>query len=255
MINQNKAARSLLVLLLFLFFIQPVKPQENRQPAAADFTLTDIHGNTYNLYTELSSGKTVVLDFFSISCGSCATSVPVLSSLWHENGGYSSDLWVWGVEVFSASDAEIDTFEQENGGDFPCFSNGGNDSIIQAYDIQYTPRFYVVCPDKRRVPSLLGDLQLNIDFCRQFTEVKKAGNEPAVVFSSDQHNLYFSISKNFTGLFEMYNSSGIEAVKEKIYGNSSGMVTVPKTRLTSGIYLYRTSTLKGVVYSGKVIIF
>jgi hypothetical protein len=34
---------------------------------APDFTMTDINGNTHNLYSYLNSGKTVILDFFGVS--------------------------------------------------------------------------------------------------------------------------------------------------------------------------------------------
>ena len=36
------------------------------QLTTPNFTLTDLNGNTYNLYDELDNGKTIIIDFFSL---------------------------------------------------------------------------------------------------------------------------------------------------------------------------------------------
>ncbi len=38
---------------------------------APDFTTTDINGNTHTLYNYLDSGKVVVLELMSVTCGHC----------------------------------------------------------------------------------------------------------------------------------------------------------------------------------------
>jgi len=36
------------------------------QLTTPNFTLTDLNGNTYNLYDELDNGKTIIIDFFTL---------------------------------------------------------------------------------------------------------------------------------------------------------------------------------------------
>ena len=36
------------------------------QLTTPNFTLTDLNGNTYDLYNELDNGKTIIIDFFSL---------------------------------------------------------------------------------------------------------------------------------------------------------------------------------------------
>ncbi|PLX11174.1 MAG: hypothetical protein C0594_03975, partial [Marinilabiliales bacterium] len=45
-------------------------------------TFTDVDGNVYDLFDELESGKTVVIDFFSYYCSTCQENTPVLDSIW-----------------------------------------------------------------------------------------------------------------------------------------------------------------------------
>lgn len=224
---------------LQLLFLNVQAQSEAKQPQAADFTLTDTQGNTFHLFDELATGKTVVLDFFSVICGSCATSVSVLDQLWHANSTIGNGLWVWGIEVYMATNAQIDTFSVENGGTYPCFSADENDSIMQQYDIQYTPRFYVVCPDKRRIPSLLGEIQFNIDQCRSASDIKTPEERNnTIVFMSDNEMLYFSFSENLSGLFEIIDVYGRVITAITLHSENTNQVKIQKSELSTGIYFY-----------------
>ena len=46
---------------------------------AVDFTVTDVHGNSHNLFSLLNEGKYVIVDFFFTTCGPCISSVPTLN--------------------------------------------------------------------------------------------------------------------------------------------------------------------------------
>jgi thiol-disulfide isomerase/thioredoxin len=227
----------------------------SKQPQASDFILKDTQGTIFHLFDELSAGKTVVLDFFSVNCGPCASSVPVLETLWQNNVSTTNDLWVWGIEAYLATNAQIDAFSMQNGGTYPCFTADENDSIIQQYDIQYTPRFYVICPDKRRIPSLLGDLQLNIEQCRLLSEnILPESPKEAVVFMSDKEQLYFSFTAHLNGLFEIVDIYGRKVFTTSLNTTRVNPLAVQKSIMKKGIYFYHFIGNNSNKFQGKFMV-
>ncbi|MCX6258305.1 MAG: redoxin domain-containing protein [Bacteroidia bacterium] len=138
----SKKIWGLIVFVLFIFSIGYA------QIIAPDFSLTDTHGNTYHLYQELDAGKIVVLDFFTIGCGPCANGIYMIEPVWQNAGADGSHLWIWGIESFYGTNSAIDSFISNNGGSFPGFSTIGNEAILALYQISYTPRYFVIRPDR-----------------------------------------------------------------------------------------------------------
>ena len=67
-------------LLLFLVLIQGVLFAQT----APNLIITDLEGNTHNLYSYLDDGKTVILDFFTVNCTSCQDGAPHLDTFWDD---------------------------------------------------------------------------------------------------------------------------------------------------------------------------
>ena len=72
------------ILIFFCFFILTAGCQKEVQagPAAPDFTLSDMSGNTISL--EQYRGKVVLLDFWATWCPPCRMTIPVLIKLQDE---------------------------------------------------------------------------------------------------------------------------------------------------------------------------
>lgn len=69
--------------------------QANNYPngsLVADFTVTDTHGNTHNLYTYTAQGKHVILDFFFDTCGPCQATSQYFSQLYQTYGCNGGDI-------------------------------------------------------------------------------------------------------------------------------------------------------------------
>ena len=73
----------------------------------ADFTITDIDGNTYNLYDLLSQKRAVVLNFWFYGCPPCANEFPALNASYNTHKD--------SVEVLAIDDHPNDTVDSVKG--------------------------------------------------------------------------------------------------------------------------------------------
>lgn len=122
-----------------------------------DFTVTDVYGNTHNLYNYTAAGKYVYLDFFYSICGGCQSFVPIFNELYDKYGCNEGDLICISMNSGYDKDAEVITFENTYGGTFhhaPAISiDGGCESVITDFDPMYYPAVCLIAPDNSIVDS------------------------------------------------------------------------------------------------------
>jgi hypothetical protein len=228
----------LIILVLFVFSLSYA------QIIAPDFTLTDTKGNTYNLYQELDAGKTVVLDFFTLSCGSCADGVPVIEQVWQNGGANGSDLWVWGIESYYGSNSAIDSFINYHGGTYPCFSTTGSETILALYQVNYTPRYFVVGPNREMKIVTADNVQeaVNSTLSVPINTIAVPGDETRLISIEPVNPVsvsYYSRSNTYVS-FEVYDLLG--NLKNKFTVSTTRgyhTVNVGYTGLDKGYYILR----------------
>ena len=122
-----------------------------------NFTVTDIYGNTHNLYEYTAAGKYVYLDFFYSVCGGCQSFIPTFNEFYDKYGCNEGDLICIAMNSGYDKDAEIITFENTYGGAFnhaPAVSiDGGCESVITDFDPMYYPAVCLIAPDNSLVDS------------------------------------------------------------------------------------------------------
>ena len=115
---------------------------------APDFTVTDINSNIHTLYNYLDSGKVVVLEFMSVTCGHCISHAAGTEASYQANGPNGTNVAEFlGLEVNSSTDsADIANFASSYGASFPIANNVSPTAIN--YQLYYTPGYYVIYPDR-----------------------------------------------------------------------------------------------------------
>lgn len=145
-----KTLRSILILLAF-YSHSSLLAQLPSGSTAPNFTLTDIDGNTHELYDYLDQGRAVLLDFFAVWCGACQYHAPTLEAAYQEYGpdGDNSMVFLALESEDSSSDADCDNyggFQWSSVLSYPIINSTG--SVPSQYGITYYPTVYVVCPDR-----------------------------------------------------------------------------------------------------------
>lgn len=157
-----------ILLIAFAFISLNAKAQLLDGSIAADFTFTDLDGNTQNLYSILDSGKTVFIDVSAAWCGPCWSyhTSGSLETLYDDYGPSGTNE----LRVMFIEGELTNTLDQLNGinagstyagstqGDwvtgtgYPIVnlstSTTGASAFLTNYNIGYFPTIYMICPDR-----------------------------------------------------------------------------------------------------------
>lgn len=113
-----------------------------------DFTVTDIHGETLNLYTYTAAGKYVFIDFSFVTCPPCQQTAPIFNEFFDKygcNNGEVICMSIFGTS-YNDTDADVEGFENTYGGTFnhaPAASIEGGAGPV---DTNFNPSQYpTVC--------------------------------------------------------------------------------------------------------------
>ncbi len=158
--------KQIYLLLLTFLLAGNLRAQMPNGSIAPDWTLTDINGNTYNLYSYLDQGITVFIDFSATWCGPCWNyhNTHALRDLYDQYGPDGTGE----VMVFFIEGDASTSLDCLYGNTAACPSTQGNwvagttypiindHSQNGPYQISFYPTIYGICPNKRI--QLLGQM-------------------------------------------------------------------------------------------------
>jgi peroxiredoxin len=107
---------------------------------APAFSLPALDGREIGLAAQL--GKIVIVDFWATWCTPCEAQMPVLDTLWAEEGG--DGLEVIGVSVDTSATPEIEAWVAERGFRYPIVL--GDQELAMRYGVIGFPTLFVIDP-------------------------------------------------------------------------------------------------------------
>jgi cytochrome oxidase Cu insertion factor (SCO1/SenC/PrrC family) len=252
--------KHILSFVLFLSLNLTTKAQTPLS-VAEDFTVTDLDGNTFNLFNTLNNNKFVVIDFFYCTCVPCQINTPKVQYAYQYFGCNRSNVVFLSMDT--GDDTEACRLFEENyqnlaGEKFPSVSgdDGGGNAVCSAYGILAYPTVILIAPDKTILeqdiwpiadgPYLASIIEGHGGIAYDCSavgieEVRTAFADSYPNPVSDVFKMKFNVSNNESIAFEVYNILGekIMNIPENSYSRGSYIVPVPVTNLSDGTYLIK----------------
>ena len=250
-LDQLNAMKKIYILLAFLLFGAGLRAQQTNLTEAVDFTVTDCHGQTYNLFEILDRGQAVFIDFFFYTCNQCQVISPYITGSYTQMGCNMHDVFY--IEIsYTDSDAVCQQWANQYGVEFPTVGReGGGNEVFDLYGIIGCPTLVLIMPD--RSIAIQGLLQL-YPFSAQdvVNAMQQHGLQPhdcnttdidenseALTLFPNPANESVTLQGDNLGEVSLYNVVG---QKVDTYIAEESELIIPTAKYQEGIYFVRTSS-------------
>lgn len=242
--------KKLSILFAFLLFGTGLRAQQTTLTEAVDFTVTDCHGQTYNLFEILDRGQAVFIDFFFYTCGQCKVISPYITGSYTQMGCNMHDVFY--IEIsYIDSDATCQQWANENGVEFPTVGKeGGGNEVFDLYGIQACPTLVLIMPDRSIPIQGLLDLypfsaQDVVNAMRQnglqphdCSSVGMDENSTTLTLFPNPANESVTLRGENLGEVSLYNTLG---QKVETFFTDESQLVIPTAKYQNGIYFIKSS--------------
>lgn len=116
---------------------------------AQNFTVKDVNGNNWELFSLLDDNKIVVIDFFSTACGTCQFYAEDVQAAYEAFGENEGNVFFLGIDKGNTN-KNVEYFDSVYGITYPDVSgqDGGGNQVHMAYSIQGTPTLAIIMPNR-----------------------------------------------------------------------------------------------------------
>lgn len=159
--------------ILSLCFALGTANAQTSLTVAVDFTVTDIDGNSHNLFNILNAGQYVCIDFFFCACVPCQQTSPYYKTTYQNYGCNSGPVYFISIDN-GDNNAQCISFENTylggNAG-YPVVSGtqGGGDAVTATYGIGAFPTYILIAPNHNIIEQDMWPISSVNDFTTYFT--------------------------------------------------------------------------------------
>lgn len=213
---------------------------------AADFTITDIDGNSRNLYSELDNGKIVVLKFFTNWCSVCNNTAAQVVSMYNGYVSNNDPVVFWALDRDqNETNVQATIYRDNHSIPFPVI--GEAHPIAQQFGVVYQPEYYIIRPDRSYVKRT--------NYSTMNTAVDEAIASNSTGLNDIIEKQLFSVKCNVLGwaaasdrmaALRLFDLGGRELERVNLRGGESF-----HPELKGGIYLYQLEEGSEVLVKGK----
>ena len=230
---------------------------------APDFTVTDLLGNSTNLYTVLGQGKYVVIDFFFTTCVPCQGAAPKFKTAFQNYGCNNGNVIFMSVDQGNTN-AQCQTYETQfvgaNGPPMISGTQGSGNSVCSAFGSAAYPTFILIAPNKQILEKDMWPINAATDFDPYLSSHGLSYSTCATGVAEVASPFHFSMFPNpASTLLNVESNNGSELLSYKVYdfmgkealsgsnGSGNTKVAVEVSSLTHGFYFVEIMTSEGLL--------
>lgn len=227
---------------------------------AVDFTVTDLNGNSHNLFALLNSGKSVCIDFFFTTCGPCQQTVPYFEETFVNYGCNTADVFFISIDVGNTDVECLAYVNTYMGGPsaLPVCSGieGGGDAVINAYGIGAFPTYILIAPNHSIIEQDMWPVSSAASFTTYFNahSYTQQSCASSITETADLNNTrvypnptsdVLTVSSDFKIIsYNIYDNTG-RLVAQRVLDQPAVQHTIDVAEFTAGSYMIETQTEQG----------
>jgi peroxiredoxin len=231
-----------IIALLFVAFTFSATAQ-----TASDFTVTDIDGNSRNLFSELDGDNIVVLKFFTNWCSICNNTASDVVAIYNDHQTAGDPVVLWALDRDqNETNADATTYRNNHSIPFPVI--GEAYTVAQQFGVLYQPEYYIIRPDRSYViENSYGAMEAALQ--EALTTISTGVNELSAGddYLIGNNTISWNSTNNHRTILKIFDLSGRTVSDYNLLGGETAELNLP-----NGVYIFSILVEGRTVVSGKI---